>query len=53
MKTIKEKLQLWFLWRILMNLNMFFNLCWILSKKHQQAGFIKKTILNRVWLKSF
>lgn len=30
------------------NLNMFFNLCRICSKKkkHQQAAFLKKTILN-------
>ena len=50
MKTTKDKLQLGLLYRIWMNLNMFFFLiCAEFEvKKHQEAAFIKKTILNRV-----
>ena len=42
MKTIKEKLQLRLLCRINMNLNMFFNLCWIWGKKTSVSSFYKE-----------
>ena len=42
MKTIKEKLQLRLLCRIEMNLNMFFNLCWIWSNKTSASNFYKE-----------
>ena len=42
MKTIKEKLQLRLLSRIQMNLNMFFNFCWIWSKKTAVSSFYKE-----------
>ena len=42
MKTMKEKMQLRLLCRISMNLNMFFNLCWIWSKKTSVSSFHKE-----------
>ena len=49
MKTIQGKLQLdqlGLLWMISMNLNMFFNLCWIWSKKTSASSFYKENNLK-------